>query len=159
MAKTKKKNSVNRPARRARKKRRRSPPKAVTAFTKSRGHHAAPAALFDFGEFSPLLAVKFAIGLFLLPVCWVSIETFFVSFGHAARTGSFWRTPEFWFFTIGAVSWTVIFHTWRHRVMVWFYVAGHELTHAFFVLVCRLIAAFTGAQQEYTGKRNRAITE
>ncbi|NNE91379.1 MAG: hypothetical protein HKN23_07010 [Verrucomicrobiales bacterium] len=105
----------------------------MSAFT--RAHHSAP--FFSCQAWSPVLIAKFLIGLVLLPICWVSIETFFVSFGHAAKQGSFWRTPEFWFFTIGAVGWTVIFYTWRHKAMIWLYVAGHELTHAFFVLVCR----------------------
>ncbi|MDB4662871.1 hypothetical protein OAE61_04490 [Verrucomicrobiales bacterium] len=131
MAKTK--NTVNRQARRTRKKKRKSPSRAATAFTQS---HIVSRWL-DFSAWTPLLTIKFFIGLLLLPVVWVSIETFFVSFGHAAKVGAFWRTGEFWFFTIGAIVWTVIFCSWRHRYMVYLYVAGHEYTHAFFVLLCR----------------------
>ena len=43
------------------------------------------------------LAVKFLIGLILIPGGWVTLETFFVSFGHANRVGAFWRTAEFIF--------------------------------------------------------------
>lgn len=67
---------------------------------------------------------------------WISLESFFLSFAHAAKNGAFWRTGEFWFFTIGASLWLVLFYGLRSRLMLWFYVAGHELTHAVFVLFC-----------------------
>ncbi len=127
------KNTVNRQKRRTRQQKRKSPPRAVAAFTQS----PAVTRWIDFSAWTPVLTIKFVIGLLLLPVCWVSVETFFVSFGHAAKYGAFWKTAEFWFFSIGAIFWTVIFYSWRHWLMVWLYVAGHELTHAFFVLICR----------------------
>lgn len=87
--------------------------------------------------FDPLLAAKALIGLLLLPVCWVTLETFFVSFGQAARHGQFWRAAEFWSFGVGATMWVVLFFGARCRLMLWIYVAGHEWTHALFVLICR----------------------
>ena len=80
--------------------------------------------------------LRLLIGLALLPLVWISLESFFLSFAHAAKQGSFWRTGEFWFFTIGSALWTVLFFGLRNRMMLWFYVAGHELTHAVFVLFC-----------------------
>ena len=88
-------------------------------------------------HFDPLLATKFVIGLLLLPACWVTLETFFVIFGHAAKHGEFWRAAEFWAFAVGVVMWLVLFFGARSRLMLLFYVAGHEWTHALFVLICR----------------------
>jgi len=90
-----------------------------------------------FSDISPLRFAKFVIGLLMIPFCWITIETFLSSFGHAAINGAFWKTTEFWFFTIGFLFWTALFFGIRFRWMVWLYVAGHELTHAFFVLLCR----------------------
>lgn len=75
------------------------------------------------------------IGVAMLPLGWVSFETFLKSFGHAALEGSFWKTSELWFFGIGLVMWLVMFFGLRGRAMLWAYVAGHELTHATFVLL------------------------
>ena len=83
------------------------------------------------------LVIKFVVGLLLIPVCWVTLETFFVSFSHANRHGAFWRTAEFWFFGIGCALWLVLFFGARSRAMLIAYVAGHEWTHAIFVLICR----------------------
>ena len=71
----------------------------------------------------------------MLPLGWVSFETFLKSFGHAALEGAFWKTSELWFFGIGVVMWLVLFFGLRGRAMLWAYVAGHELTHAIFVLL------------------------
>ena len=82
--------------------------------------------------------LKFIIGLILLPVCWVSLETFFLLFQKEALSGSFYNSPEFFFFSVGAaISLVVFFGARRHPVLMWLYVAGHELTHAFFVLIFR----------------------
>ena len=75
------------------------------------------------------------IGAAMLPLGWVSFETFLKSFGHAALEGAFWKTSELWFFGIGVVMWLVMFFGLRGRAMLWIYVAGHELTHAAFVLL------------------------
>ncbi len=80
--------------------------------------------------------LRLLIGIALLPLVWISLESFFLSFAHATKNGAFWRTGEFWFFTIGAAIWLVLFFGLRSRLMLWFYVAGHELTHAVFVLFC-----------------------
>ena len=88
-------------------------------------------------HFDPLLTAKFLIGLLLLPACWVTLETFFVIFDHAAKHTEFWRNAEFWYFGIGVAMWLVLFFGARSRLMLLFYVAGHEWTHALFVLICR----------------------
>jgi hypothetical protein len=74
------------------------------------------------------------IALFLLPVAWVFTEALFTSFTQAATQHAFWATEEFWFFSLGAVLWTLAF-----AGSIWVfgeprplrvYVLGHELTHA-----------------------------
>ena len=75
------------------------------------------------------------IGAAMMPLGWVSFETFLKSFGRAALEGTFWKTSELWFFGIGVVMWLVLFFGLRGRAMLWLYVAGHELTHAIFVLL------------------------
>lgn len=74
----------------------------------------------------------------MLPFCWVSAETFFLLFASAAKAGSFYSHPEFFFFSAGAFLLSLLFLLARHStVLLWLYVAGHELTHAFFALVFR----------------------
>ena len=51
--------------------------------------------------------------------------------------GQYWRSPEFQAFGFSGILWLVLFFSWRTRAMMWLYVAGHELTHALFVLLCR----------------------
>lgn len=80
-------------------------------------------------------AVRRIVGAAMLPLGWISFETFLRSFGHAALSGAFWKTSELWFFGIGSIMWLVLFFGLRGRPMLWLYVAGHELTHAFFVLL------------------------
>ena len=113
--------------------------RAINAFVESAARTNVFLPTF-FGADSPLLMWKFFIGLAMMPLCWATIETFFASFDHVARSAAFWKTAEFWYFTIGFVGWGVAFAglmKYRIRWMIWLYVAGHELTHAFFVMVCR----------------------
>lgn len=80
--------------------------------------------------------VKFVIGLLLLPLCWASLETFLVLLHADTFAGNYWRTPEFLSFAGGCLVWLALFYCARCRLMMWLYVAGHELTHALFVLIC-----------------------
>jgi len=82
-------------------------------------------------------AVKFLAGLALLPLCWVLLETFVVLLKADTLAGQYWKSREFLAFGLGALAWTVLFFGCRCRPMMWLYVAGHELTHALFVLLCR----------------------
>ena len=125
--------TLDRPAKRRRKPRSRGrkDDRAVAAFVGD-----LPARRFAW-PFDPILASKFLIGLLLLPLCWVTLETFFLVFGQAAKQGQFWRAAEFWFFGIGVTMWLVLFFGARSRFMLLTYVAGHEWTHALFVLICR----------------------
>ncbi len=84
-------------------------------------------------EHVPTRWVKFVVGIFLLPPAWVLTQTFFTAFARTTLHDSFWATEEFWFFSLGSVMWLVIF--FGLPKFIWVYVFGHELTHAFWVLM------------------------
>ncbi len=86
---------------------------------------------------STLIFFKFWIGILLLPFCWVLIETFLVLLTADTFGGDYWRSKEFLFFGVGCFLWLALFYGFRTRFMMWCYVAGHELTHALFVLICQ----------------------
>jgi hypothetical protein len=69
----------------------------------------------------------------LLPACLVTARTLFDSVG-ASFSGDFWRTPAFWFFSMGFLMWLVWF-LWLPRP-VRLYVWGHEMAHALLVILC-----------------------
>jgi hypothetical protein len=81
----------------------------------------------------PTRWVKFVIALFLLPFCAVLSQTFFTVFARATVTQRLWAGEEFWFFSLGAVLWLIAFFGLPRPMLV--YVFGHELTHAFWVLL------------------------
>ncbi len=130
--KAKAKNRVNKKARKTTKRKAKKPVKGIAAFVE-----ASPLPWFDTENFDSLKAAKLLIGLLLLPVCWVSFETFLVLFQTGAIDSNLWKQPEFVFFAIGLLFSIVLFFGVRSPAMMWLYVAGHELTHALFVLICR----------------------
>jgi hypothetical protein len=75
----------------------------------------------------PVRWLNFVVALFLLPLAAVWSQTFFSAFSHATNRG-FWATQEFWFFSLGALLWTIAFFGLPKPVLL--YVFGHELTHA-----------------------------
>jgi hypothetical protein len=77
--------------------------------------------------------VKFLVGLFLLPPAWILTQTFFTAFARTTMRDSFWSTEEFWFFSLGIVLFLIPFFALPRPL--WFYVFGHELTHAVWVLL------------------------
>jgi hypothetical protein len=81
----------------------------------------------------PTRWVKFVVALFLLPLCAILTETFFTSFARATVSQRLWAGEEFWFFSLGAVLWLIAFFGLPRPMVV--YVFGHELTHAFWVLL------------------------
>ena len=82
----------------------------------------------------PVPWLKNALGVLLLPLCFVSTTTLFSSFASAALDGVFWRSPEFWFFAVGVALWLIAF--WGLPRPTGLYVFGHEMTHALFVYLC-----------------------
>jgi hypothetical protein len=81
----------------------------------------------------PTRWVKFVVAIFLLPLCAVLSQTFFTVFARATVTQRLWAGEEFWFFSLGAVLWLIAFFGLPRPMLV--YVFGHELTHAFWVLL------------------------
>ncbi len=75
--------------------------------------------------------LKWVVGVFLVPVCWVATEAFFNCFSVATVYHQFWATEEFWFFSLGLVLWLIAFWGLPKPLLV--YVFGHELTHAVWV--------------------------
>ena len=79
-----------------------------------------------------------ALGMILLPFAWVTMWTFFSRLNHATVYQDFWKTSEFWYFTIGCI----LLSTWLlsgffRNLFLYLYVFGHEVTHAMFVVLYR----------------------
>jgi len=86
----------------------------------------------------PVRWVKFVIGLFLLPLCYILTAAFFSALVDAFTSQApgrphFWATVEFWFFSLGLVCWLIIYFGLPKWLTV--YVFGHELTHALMVKI------------------------
>ncbi len=81
----------------------------------------------------PTRWVKFVVAILLLPACAVLSQTFFTVFARATVTQQLWAGEEFWFFSLGAVLWLIAFFGLPRPMLI--YVFGHELTHAFWVLL------------------------
>ncbi len=86
----------------------------------------------------PVRWVKFVVGLFLLPLCYILTAAFFSALVDAltsqvAGRPHFWATAEFWFFGLGLVCWLIIYFGLPKWLTV--YVFGHELTHALMVKI------------------------
>lgn len=86
----------------------------------------------------PVRWVKFVVGLFLLPLCYILTAAFFSALVDAftsqvAGRPHFWATPQFWFFSLGLVCWLIIYFGLPKPLIV--YVFGHELTHALMVKI------------------------
>lgn len=76
------------------------------------------------------------MGLPLLPICWVTWWTLMWQF-KGAMGESFWLTPEFWNFAIGAALMIGWFSSGLGETFfLYAYVLGHEVTHAAFVYLC-----------------------
>lgn len=118
------------PKRKGRKKS--GPLLGIAAFTGT-GTDLTPG--FNFAQLTSIKWIKRFIGVLLAPVCWISLETLFFLFRSQDTT--YWLSPEFVSFVLGSAFWLVLFFGARSRFMMWLYVAGHEITHAIFVLICR----------------------
>lgn len=82
--------------------------------------------------------LRWLAALLLLPLCWVTMWTLLSRFSHAATEQGFWKAPEFWYFSTGALLMAGWF--WSGLLKSFFlylYVLGHELTHVLFVLLFR----------------------
>ncbi len=86
----------------------------------------------------PLRALRWSIGVLLLPLCWVTAWTFLARFSRMTLNQGFWHSAEFWYFATGALLMAGWFASGLLKTCFLFlYVLGHELTHAVFVLLWR----------------------
>ncbi len=83
------------------------------------------------GHRVPTWWINSVIGLFLVPLAGILTQTFFSCFSRLATHHQFWATEEFWFFSLGAILWTIAFFGLPRPLLI--YVFGHELTHALWV--------------------------
>ncbi len=74
----------------------------------------------------------------LLPLCWVTLWTLLSQFSHATAQLGFWKSAQFWYFTIGAL-WMIgwFWSGLMQSFLLYLYVLGHELTHVVFVVIFR----------------------
>ncbi|CAN5213831.1 hypothetical protein BH23VER1_BH23VER1_07650 [soil metagenome] len=82
----------------------------------------------------PVTWLKAGFGVVLAPVCLVTALAFFDTFTAAAIDRGLWKAAELWYFALGVLLWLISFFTLPRPLTA--YVLGHELTHAFFVIVC-----------------------
>ena len=69
----------------------------------------------------------------LLPACLITARTICGSLANSVSS-DFWRTPAFWFFSMGFLMWLIWFLWLRRPVRL--YVWGHEMAHALLVMLC-----------------------
>ncbi|WP_193213428.1 hypothetical protein [Luteolibacter marinus] len=82
--------------------------------------------------------MRWMLGMFLLPLCWVTTWTFFAQFSNATLDHGFWKMPAFWYFATGVLLMTGWFVTGLLRsFFLYLYVLGHELTHILSIWACR----------------------
>lgn len=78
--------------------------------------------------------IRWFIAALLLPICFVTSLTLFQTVADPSFFGPFWRSAQFWYFSLGVVVVSGWFFTGVCReALLYLYVLGHELTHALFV--------------------------
>lgn len=86
----------------------------------------------------PRRLLRWSLGAALLPFCWVTAWTFLCQFFQVTVKEGFWHSTEFWYFATGSL--VMLGWFWSGLLQSFFlylYVLGHELTHAFFVVIFR----------------------
>ena len=105
--------------------------------------HAAIAGSADYFEPDSLNLPAFKrflswlMALALLPLCFVTVITLFQRVGHEQMLLTFWKSPEFFRFLIGAaITVSYLLFAKVTDALLLLYVLGHETTHAMFVYLC-----------------------
>ncbi|MEJ6582256.1 MAG: hypothetical protein QNL33_04065 [Akkermansiaceae bacterium] len=105
--------------------------------------HAAIAGSADYFEPDSLNLPAFKrflswlMALALLPLCFVTVITLFQRVGHEQMLLTFWKSPEFFRFLIGAaITVSYLLFAKVTDALLLLYVLGHEMTHAMFVYLC-----------------------
>ena len=82
--------------------------------------------------------LRWLIGLLMLPVCLITTYTLANQFADETLNQQFWRSEEFILFSTGAASMLLLFSLGIfHKIFLFLYVLGHELTHALLVVLHR----------------------
>lgn len=82
--------------------------------------------------------IRWSIAVLLLPFCWVTAWTFLLRFEQMTVKHGFWQSAEFWYFATGILLMVGWFASGLLKsFFLYLYVLGHELTHAFFVVIYR----------------------
>jgi len=77
------------------------------------------------------------MALALLPLCFVTVITLFQRVGHQQILLTFWKSPEFFRFLVGAaITLSCLLLAKVTDTLLLLYVLGHEMTHAMFVYLC-----------------------
>lgn len=81
--------------------------------------------------------LSWLMALALLPLCFITVITLFQRVGHQHILLTFWKSPEFFRFLIGAAI-TISYLAFARvtDALLLLYVLGHEMTHAMFVYLC-----------------------
>lgn len=108
-------------------------PKRTSRLQSSTAHKSDRRSESD-GIDIPLNWLKSGIGVLLLPCCIVATQSFLSAFGETSARTMLIQSAELWFFFIGVLLWLIYFFGLPRPLYL--YVLGHELTHAFFVLLC-----------------------
>ncbi len=83
--------------------------------------------------FIPVTWLNTVIALMLLPLVWVTTKAFFATASHVSAAGPVWKSTPVMLFGWGVAVWLAAF--WAGLRPRYLYVLGHELTHAFFVIL------------------------
>ncbi|MEM9478841.1 MAG: hypothetical protein AAGA58_04170 [Verrucomicrobiota bacterium] len=81
----------------------------------------------------PITWIYAIVGLFLLPICYVTLRTFIISFHRVTSEAGFLGSAPIWFFGIGFLVWMMAFYMLPRPTRI--YVFGHEFTHALFAVL------------------------
>jgi hypothetical protein len=106
-------------------------PRTKTRKSQARSELRASAAARRGPRTIPVVWLSSVVAIFLLAPAWISTETFFTCFKHAALHHRFWLSEEVWFFLLGTILWAIAFFGLPRPLLI--YVFGHELTHALWV--------------------------
>jgi len=108
------------------------------------------------------LHLKHVVGLLLVPVCFLTTETFFSTIAYASAERGLWLSPEFLFFLAGGLLWLVYFVGFPNHRPIRLYVWGHETSHAAAAVVFGAqVSGFTARKTGghiYTTKSNFIIS-
>lgn len=69
----------------------------------------------------------------MVPLCFVTLLALFSSLNERLE-GGLWKSPPFWFFSLGFLLWLIWFLFCARPVRL--YVWGHEMTHALCTILC-----------------------